>query len=214
MRNPGVCFRCSGGGKISWNVSAEKRREKTLENQQKRFWTRIADVVAANPEFEIFFEMADGRPHLFASGVHPVAHDILDVLRTRSRELSEGQMIALKKFAEGQKASVAHAADKAAKLEAQKANCRHIGTVGQKIAVTATCVAIIQCESTYGFSQLHIFEDAEGNKLKWFTSSCPGIAKGDTGKLTGTVKAHDRYEDIAQTSVIRVKFAVDSSVAA
>lgn len=82
-----------------------------------------------------------------------------------------------------------------------------VGEIGGKVELEVKVLAIRTVESDYGLSYLCLFS-AGGNILKWFASRKPDFfAEGDVVKIIGTVKGHEVYRDVKQTSILRVKQA-------
>ncbi len=69
--------------------------------------------------------------------------------------------------------------------------------------MTLNLIKIITCESIYGYSYLHIFEDAEGRCVRWFGSKRLG-EPGVYNNLSFTVKGFDEYKGVKQTTITRV----------
>lgn len=80
----------------------------------------------------------------------------------------------------------------------------YIGGVGDKIEVDfvygreAAC-----CETQFGLLHIYEFKDASGNVIVWKSSSGKEIP--ESGKISGTVKAHEEYNGVKQTVVLRAK---------
>jgi len=88
-------------------------------------------------------------------------------------------------------------------LQAKRAEvAQHVGTVGDRIRVKLYVEKVIQTESMYGVSHLHIMSDEAGNVWCWFSSA----GALDTGKeilLKGTIKAHNERNGIKQNMLTR-----------
>ena len=101
---------------------------------------------------------------------------------------------------------------------------KYIGTIGQRITSEVTLVNTYEYKdykfSYYGTTHyIYTFKDAEDNILVWKTTSwlffkeetkdfdyfSYAPKKGDKIKITGTVKAHSKYNDIEQTTLNRCK---------
>lgn len=102
----------------------------------------------------------------------------------------------------------------------------YIGKVKERITITATLKGVYryECPSYNGWSTdyhtIYIFEDAEGNQLKWDTTGSlaldtkqedkygnriyKGINEGDIISLKATVKDHKEYKGTKQTILNRV----------
>ena len=119
-------------------------------------------------------------------------------------------------FAEGKRlgilASICRAHERALGLEAERAakapDAGHYGSVGDKVEVEATLLALIRCESDFGSTLLHKFRTSEGHDLVWFSSGRGGADDDAIGKVVsirGRVKSHGTYNDRAQTTLTRCK---------
>ncbi|MGA4842102.1 hypothetical protein [Streptomyces sp. G45] len=73
-------------------------------------------------------------------------------------------------------------------------------------------------ERYYGYHaqrrRLVKFSDASGNVYVWFSSAAIVPDKGDEVEVTGTVKKHDMYGEVAQTVLTRCRVAEREPVAA
>jgi hypothetical protein len=78
----------------------------------------------------------------------------------------------------------------------------HQGTVGKREVFTLTVTRVIDIESIYGVSKLHILSDAQGNVFKWKASN-ERLDVGGTYSVKGTVKAHEDYKGVKQTTLSR-----------
>lgn len=80
----------------------------------------------------------------------------------------------------------------------------YLGSVGEKISVNfvsgreAAC-----CETQFGLLHIYEFKDANGNTVVWKTSSGKDIP--ESGVVVGTVKAHEEYDGIKQTVILRAR---------
>ncbi len=90
-------------------------------------------------------------------------------------------------------------------MERRKAaTSAHQGTVGQRETFQLSVIRIIDIDSQYGTTHLHILQDAAGNRFKWKASrECLDV--GATYAVKGTVKAHEEYKEIKQTALSRCK---------
>ena len=80
----------------------------------------------------------------------------------------------------------------------------YIGAVGEKISVNFISGRDVACCETQ-FVLLHIYEfkDANGNTVVWKSSSSKDIP--ESGVVVGTVKAHEEYNGVKQTIILRAK---------
>lgn len=87
----------------------------------------------------------------------------------------------------------------------QRATSQYRGVVGKRSTFNGlTCTLVKDCESYYGVTYLHKFVDQSGNVYTWFSSS-EKLDQGSTYDVTGSVKAHEEYQGIAQTVLTRCK---------
>ena len=82
----------------------------------------------------------------------------------------------------------------------------YIGEVGEKISVNfVSGREVACCETQFGLLHIYEFKDASGNVIVWKSSSGKEIP--ESGKISGTVKAHEEYNGIKQTIILRAKIA-------
>ena len=60
-------------------------------------------------------------------------------------------------------------------------------------------------ETRFGFSQLVEFETKNLDKIVWWTTVDIQFNIGDEVLLTGTVKSHDEFRSVKQTTMTRCK---------
>ncbi len=88
-------------------------------------------------------------------------------------------------------------------LQAKRAEiAQHVGNVGDKLRVKVTVEKVVQLDSMYGTSHLHIMSNDDGNVFIWFSSA----GAYETGKeiiLQGTIKKHDERNGIKQNVLTR-----------
>ena len=85
----------------------------------------------------------------------------------------------------------------------------YIGEVGEKISVNfVSGREVACCETQFGLLHIYEFKDANGNTVIWKTSSGKDIPEG--GVVTGTVKAHEEYDGIKQTVILRAKIVYNN----
>ena len=82
----------------------------------------------------------------------------------------------------------------------------YVGTVGAKIEFNALVVACKVLNGNYGISTMVKF-DSGGNVVTWFASGAKSFAVGARVTVSGTVKKHETFRDVAQTVVTRCKVA-------
>lgn len=80
----------------------------------------------------------------------------------------------------------------------------YIGSVGEKISVNfISGREVACCETQFGLLHIYEFKDANGNTVVWKSSSSKDIP--ESGVVAGTVKAHEEYNGIKQTVILRAK---------
>lgn len=80
----------------------------------------------------------------------------------------------------------------------------YIGSVGEKISVNfVSGREVACCETQFGLLHIYEFKDANGNAVVWKSSSSKDIP--ESGIVAGTVKAHEEYDGIKQTVILRAK---------
>ena len=78
----------------------------------------------------------------------------------------------------------------------------YVGSIGERIDITAKCVYVRTSESFYGAQNFHLFEDQDGNILSWSTTSRL-LEVGKTYKFRATIKTHEYYKNQKQTVLTR-----------
>jgi hypothetical protein len=90
--------------------------------------------------------------------------------------------------------------------ESTKKESSYLGNVKDKLTVSCTLVKHTGFETMYGYTNLYIFEDDNGNVLSWFNTGKTIDADLNTKvTLTGTVKQHNLYNGVKQTVLTRCK---------
>ena len=84
------------------------------------------------------------------------------------------------------------------------AESNYLGSVGDKISVNFVFGREVACcETQFGLLHIYEFKDANGNIVVWKSSSSKNIP--ESGVVAGTVKAHEEYNGIKQTVILRAK---------
>lgn len=84
------------------------------------------------------------------------------------------------------------------------AESNYLGSVGEKISVNfVSGREVACCETQFGLLHIYEFKDENGNTVVWKTSSGKDIP--ESGVITGTVKAHEEYNGVKQTIILRAK---------
>lgn len=80
----------------------------------------------------------------------------------------------------------------------------YLGKVGEKISVNfVSGREVACCETQFGLLHIYEFKDTNGNMIVWKSGSSKDIP--ESGVVTGTVKAHEEYDGIKQTVILRAK---------
>ncbi|MCC3767280.1 hypothetical protein K6I34_004642 [Streptomyces sp. UNOC14_S4] len=103
-----------------------------------------------------------------------------------------------------------HRDQEKAATERAARNSKPQGIKGERLTVTATVTTVIELEERhYGYHaqrrRLIKFQDQEGHVYVWFSSAATVPDKGDEVELTGTVKDHSTYGEVAQTVLTRCR---------
>jgi hypothetical protein len=81
-----------------------------------------------------------------------------------------------------------------------------LGEIKQKISVIGQVVLIRHTQTNFGESTLIQVRDNNGNIVKWWASGYHDeVTEGDEIVIRGTVKAHDEFRGIKQTTLTRCK---------
>lgn len=80
----------------------------------------------------------------------------------------------------------------------------YLGEIGDKISVNfVSGREVACCETQFGLLHIYEFKDTNGNTVVWKSGSSKNIP--ERGVVTGTVKAHEEYDEIRQTVILRAK---------
>ena len=88
----------------------------------------------------------------------------------------------------------------------ERAQSDHLGSVGERLTVTAQIVCERVRDGQWGASTWFLLKTAEGHVLTWQASGSFTVEEGDNVTLTGTVKRHDEYRGGRQTVLTRCRF--------
>ncbi len=84
------------------------------------------------------------------------------------------------------------------------AESNYLGSVGEKISMNfVSGREVACCETRFGLLHIYEFKDSKGNTVVWKSSSSKDIP--ESGIVAGTVKAHEEYDGIKQTIILRAK---------
>jgi hypothetical protein len=97
------------------------------------------------------------------------------------------------------------------KLQAkQREQSKWLGEIKERLRdIPVTLERLNSFESQYGTVWIYKFRSDDGDAITWFASSGQGIAIGDRGLLTATVKKHEEYKGEKQTVVTRGKWVAE-----
>ena len=80
----------------------------------------------------------------------------------------------------------------------------YLGSIGEKISVNfVSGREVACCETQFGLLHIYEFKDMSGNTIVWRSSSSKDIP--ESGVVAGTVKAHEEYNGVKQTIILRAK---------
>lgn len=97
-----------------------------------------------------------------------------------------------------------HVNDLIAKERAALNPSQHVGEVGKRQDFTLLVDKVIQIDSQYGTSFMHLMSDQDNNKFVWKASgTC--LDTGTTVTLKGTIKSHGEFRGMNQTTLTRCK---------
>lgn len=90
------------------------------------------------------------------------------------------------------------------------ANSNHVGNIGERITTEVKINNIRGMETSWGYTNLVEMIDKDGNVLNWWTSKEFEGEKGDTVKITGTIKNHGEFRGVKNTVLKNCKTEVIS----
>ena len=97
--------------------------------------------------------------------------------------------------------------ERAAQAQATAAST-HVGNVGDRVEITGTVTFVKFFDGDYGTRAL-VKILADGNVLTWWCSNASNAPEqGDVVTGKATIKAHETYQDIAQTVITRARLDV------
>lgn len=144
--------------------------------------------------------------------MHPVVKACLGDFFTKMHDsvvewggLTEGQtnaVLAMIERGEARVAERAKAREEARQADADKSGW--IGVVGERRMFDLTIRMVFEMEGQYGYSYLHVMNDADGNVVVYKGTNCLG-AIDDTVTVKATVKEHDVRDGVKQTKIARPK---------
>jgi hypothetical protein len=89
-------------------------------------------------------------------------------------------------------------------LEASGYDSEYVGNVNDKIEKDLVVIKLTAAQGYYGDSNIHIFEDEDGNRYMWKTAARK-LEVGEIYRLKGTIKEHTKIEGIKHTVLTRCK---------
>lgn len=81
----------------------------------------------------------------------------------------------------------------------------HVGQIGDKIELDVRHVRTGSYSTQFGITDVHTFEDADGNNFVWKTSAYADFEGGAKLHIKATIKDHDEYNGVKQTILTRCK---------
>ena len=145
--------------------------------------------------------LARARAHFAGDNLSEFEHNLRVIVAGETIRLRQaGYAAFLVSWLEREEGKAAEASRRA---EAAQAS-RHFGTVKKRETFRLTVRKIVDWESMYGFTHLHLMADESGNVAVWKSSSAR-LETGVTYDVKGTVKEHSDYNGTAQTVLTRCK---------
>ena len=117
-------------------------------------------------------------------------------------KLSEKQVLAVRKCIADRIVRKAEWKSKQAALDATR---QHIGTVGEKVTLSLTCVHVVEINGSYGTNFINICEDADKNIVIYKGYAIGFPCKGETATIKATIKDHGVRNGVKQTVIQRPK---------
>lgn len=213
---------------------AEKRRERKIAKEREKAPELNAEFFKKNgfnPEGKTYFVLGDTysiKDELKAQGAKwdnlsrhwhmPTPPEGREYLELTVDDMYDANYAGVydwrswKSFPEEGDDHYSYTIDKAEKaLKAKKSTSSHVGSVGDKLTVDVIYKHTASWENGYGgywnqgVTNLHTFEDLEGNVYIWKTGNYIEADYGTKFTLQGTVKEHSEYNGIKQTVMTRCK---------
>lgn len=83
-------------------------------------------------------------------------------------------------------------------------NSEYEGKVGERLELEVIYYAARGFESDYGYTNVYTFLHGD-NVFTWFTTTNIAAPRGNTIKITGTVKKHEEYKGVKTTVLTRCR---------
>lgn len=96
--------------------------------------------------------------------------------------------------------------EREAQRERQRVTSKHFGEIGKRIKnIEGTVLSVFSYDTAFGVQTKTILEDHDGNVLvaKALGDGNGDAKVGDRVRFTATIKGHDLYNDVKQTSLLR-----------
>ena len=81
---------------------------------------------------------------------------------------------------------------------------QYVGSIKERLEETLTLLKITPISGIFGTVDIHRFLDENDNLIVWFANSNSNMEEGETYRVKMTVKKHEEYKSIKQTTVTRV----------
>jgi len=195
-----TCYQCNGRRQLpqthrvftakylaELNAIAETKRLKAVaKRENERQIKRQAFIAWAKPHGPAIGRILTAKRNNFIQ-------DLASKLRTYY-QLTDKQLSAATKVL-----------DMREKVKVQSARSEWVGDIKERITFEAEVMFIKGIESRFGLIDLIKFRDIDDNLFTWFASGEHDCRKGDQVIVTGTVKKHEEYLGVKQTTITRCK---------
>lgn len=181
------------------------------ERDIRRVWKRELEAELRNNS-EKHYQRAD-EVIAWGETIVPGKSDYLHNLKLLLAQSDVGE----KRMSYVASAVAAYERDMGRKMEAERkakdepvSESVHLGAVGDRLSMVATVDRIVALPDTgWGDLSIYCFRTEDGNLLSWKTSpyaaAVEGVGRGDSVKLTGTVKGHAEFKGSKETRLSRCK---------
>lgn len=100
--------------------------------------------------------------------------------------------------------------EKRQKVAKEFEESNYVGEPKERLTLTVKVLKIFSVDGLYGPTHIHRMIDEAGNIFIWFAKTEP-LNEEETYKIKGTVKSHEIYRDIKQTTLTRCRVIEDKS---
>lgn len=217
----GLCYECNGTGVVEYKeVERTKEYEAVLEKRRDAKYAREAPKSNARL-FERMGLSAEGSAFCVKGDTYQIKDELKSagaryfsglgwffpspVDGWETFEITIDQMASSDRFGKWEM-NISKASDAVKKANGDDGvvKSEFVGEVGEKIDLPVKLVGKTGYETMYGWMNVYVFNDDEGNTLVWKTSS---FLFEDRGVLKARVKAHSMYNGEKQTELVRCKLS-------